>query len=258
MIKGDIPTFSCLCSRSTTICLRYVFLGESSTNIGVVTNEYQHLVSSINTSTFTLHLLNRLHCRPSTTDDLVLARLSEADLFRYARTCRSAYRVVQSYIKRAYQLHKVLEKYFSPEQTLEFRALQAQTGMLISGSTALQFLDRTTFPESDLDVYVEHQLRCKIALWLVTIGYKYKPTPKYPRPERELFAERDLPQFLSTPLERYPTAFNPSADQLSGSNYGPFRTYNFVKSHPERKIQLVTTQGAPLRAVLAFHSSTYV
>ena len=34
-----------------------------------------------------------------------------------------------------------------------FRELQLRTGLIISGSTALQFLDRTTYEGADLDIY---------------------------------------------------------------------------------------------------------
>ncbi len=39
----------------------------------------------------------------------------------------------------------------------------------------MQFFDRDTYPDSDLDVYVEHRYVRVLTDWLVNIGYEYKP-----------------------------------------------------------------------------------
>jgi len=114
--------------------------------------------------------------RPATTDDILLDNLSYKEVFRYSKTCKVAHQKVASYIRRKHKLETVLGKYFTTDQILDFRHLQAMTGMIISGSTALQFFERVLYPESDLDLYVEHRYMQPIALWLASIGYIYIPT----------------------------------------------------------------------------------
>ncbi|KAI0638623.1 hypothetical protein C8Q77DRAFT_1215387 [Trametes polyzona] len=57
------------------------------------------------------------------------------------------------------------------------QALRSRTGTLISGSCALQFFDRTVYPESDLDLYVHMQHRREVGRWLIEEGYTYAPMP---------------------------------------------------------------------------------
>lgn len=117
--------------------------------------------------------------RPSTTEDVIFDHLSAATLVWYAKTCKASYCQVQSYKCRRFRLHELLAPYFSLPQIDYLRQLQAATGMLISGSTALQFFDRVIYPDSDLDLYVEngHDFCEKIRGWLLEVGYTYIPCP---------------------------------------------------------------------------------
>ncbi|KAF9474988.1 hypothetical protein BDN70DRAFT_884268 [Pholiota conissans] len=201
---------------------------------------------------------------PSTTDDLILDRLSAAELFKYARTCKTNYKVVQDYIPRGFQLHKLLAPYFSPEQIMEFRRLQASTGMLISGSTALQFFDRVVYLESDLDLYVNHSSREEIGRWLTSIGYSFVP-------QRLNFVShmgQDETLILATfddaiaHLEPEPSTWDPWLGHefltQGGNKYiGAGCLFTFVKgiAPNERKIELITSMKSPLERILNFHST---
>ena len=51
---------------------------------------------------------------------------------------------------------RVLRQYFtSDSQMLQFYDMMSETGAIVSGSTALQLFARTSFVDTDLDVYVE-------------------------------------------------------------------------------------------------------
>src|SRR5258705_9274874 len=97
--------------------------------------------------------------RPSTTDDLILHGLSPAALIKYSQICRTTQAIAECYILREFSLKRVLSRFFSPLEIFSLRYFQARTQMFISGSTALQFFNRTFYPESDLDLYVEHRFR---------------------------------------------------------------------------------------------------
>ncbi|CAA7266123.1 unnamed protein product [Cyclocybe aegerita] len=182
---------------------------------------------------------------PATTDDSLLDNLPAADLLRYSRTCRDTYAAVSSYIRRTFRIECVLGRYFSPEEILHFRHLQAATGMIISGSTALQFFDRSFYPDSDLDIYVDHPKRKTIALWLAGIGYEYDPKQgldtldaalnHQPWWDEEKFSDSHF-------LEATPKGY-----------FGAVHVFNFKKSG--QKIQLITANLAPMDMILNFHST---
>lgn len=52
-----------------------------------------------------------------------------------------------------------------------FRALQADSGLLVSASQALQFLRRRYFENSDIDFYVGPGGATPVRAWLETDGY---------------------------------------------------------------------------------------
>ncbi|KJA24232.1 hypothetical protein HYPSUDRAFT_86192 [Hypholoma sublateritium FD-334 SS-4] len=192
---------------------------------------------------------------PSTTDDCILDALTPADMLKYSWTCKTAHSTVQSYMRRAFSVDKLLSRYFKPLDIDQFRQLQCQTGTLISGSTALQLFDRAVYPESDLDLYVEYRFTRTIAAWLLHIGYTYAP-----RPESENIQTIEVNAFRDYPPNRLNIPENPSDDIFfrtfgdAFENYeGSSAVFNFEKRSPYRKIQLITSMQPPLRTILSFH-----
>jgi len=120
--------------------------------------------------------------------------------------------------------------------------------MLISGSTALQFFDRSFYPDSDLDIYVEHLYADRIAYWLLSIGYEFVPRKQQTKDFRIGYQEihQDTPHHLHG-------FFPPESTGYFGK--GVSEVYDFRKSHPDRKIQLITSYHSPLEVILNFHSS---
>ena len=191
---------------------------------------------------------------PETTDDFLFRCLSPTELYRYSQTSKAAHHAVESYIRRAFQLEHVLGPYFTSPQILEFRRLQFKTGMFISGSTALQFFDRTVYPESDLDLYVERRFHVPVALWLESIGYDYSP-PEGSTPQSNTFT---LAQALrvNAPVDVH---FSPVPQTSTTSEYaGASFIYYFQKSDPHRKVQLMLSDSRPpIEMLLNFHSSAF-
>lgn len=150
-------------------------------------------------------------------------------------------------MKRTFNVQNIMGRFFTDSQISHFRSLQSQTGLLISGSTAVQFFERTFYPESDLDLYVEHRYCKVIALWLVTIGYSYEARAGHPD---------QLEQALgTTPWKGGPMRFL-SSSIVDYSNSGVINVYNFHKSDSDCKIQLITSRHSPLELILKFHSTT--
>jgi hypothetical protein len=85
--------------------------------------------------------------------------LSTADLLQLASTCRFAR---DSIYKSEWNINSKLRSFV--RDPIAFRSRLAQSNALISGSFALQFLERVVWPESDMDIFVEDgpgfQLMC--------------------------------------------------------------------------------------------------
>lgn len=110
----------------------------------------------------------------STVYDLVLSCFSPAQLCRLRLACKLANEAARSFVRRAYDINRHLKHFF--DDPLAFRHLQAETGALISGSNALQFLDRTFYPKADLDIYVDVRY-CEQLVKYLTLreGYVFRP-----------------------------------------------------------------------------------
>lgn len=195
-------------------------------------------------------------CRLPTTDDAILSCLSQADLMAYSRTCRQLRDTVASYNQRAYRIELVLGaicqnlflkfeidntvgQYFTASEIIHFRQLQAATGTIISGSTAVQFFDRDVYENSDLDLYVQHRTARPIALWLQTVGYLFVP-----------HQDADF-QTLEMGLDKSSERYTVDSDE---GYFDAVVVLDFKKvNHPN--IQLITSRGPPLEIILNFHSS---
>lgn len=105
--------------------------------------------------------------------------------------------------------------------------------MIISGSTALGFFDRTEYSNANLDLFVDHRFRRPIVIWLKSIGYNFLP-------RHELTS-------LSVALE-----VEPIPDQNLPTS---ILVFDFIHTNHLSKIQLITTSASPLEVILRFHSS---
>jgi len=181
-------------------------------------------------------------CRPSTTDDAIFDNLQPKELLRYSQASRTTHDAVSSYIRRNFILQRVLGRYFSDNDILELRHMQYNTGALISGSTVLQFFDRSYYPESDLDIYVRFDCRRDIALWLEKKGYTMQPYAKNPGAN------------LCDVLDEM--TMQPSDDPFYP---GSFIILEFLKNRGDikSKIQLLLANDCPIASILRFHSSEY-
>ena len=133
-----------------------------------------------------------------------------------------------------FNIDRRLRSYF-PDPTA-FRDLQAQTGTLISGSTALQFFLRTLYVQSDLDLYVQRAARFEVGRWLLATGYNFVPTGAQP---------------LSFEL----CAAWPPTDVTLGDYPGMLgvaAVYTFKRN--SKTVQVIAAVHAPMEVILMHHS----
>ena len=222
-------------------------------------------------------------------------RLSAAALVRLSSTCRTAHASIQAYIGIAFNIDRLLSRFFPTAtpgcsttcahdhthteehaRARAFRSLQAATGTLISGSSALQFFDRKVWPESDLDLYAFARHRREVGRWLLAEGYRYKPA-KFQHPNFEVEVKqcvvdrpngiysmpgvlavftfvKPLPQpgptvppmRTASPIEGVISATESEASDEEGEEGGPPK---------ELKVQIIVAKTAPMEVILGFHSS---
>lgn len=106
--------------------------------------------------------------------DRIFSLGSPATISHLGWTSRTTHALVKSYVKRAWNVDHHLGHFFF--QPRAFRALQARTGTLVSGSNALQFFDRSYYPGSDLDLYLHCGREREVGAFLLAEGYAFRPS----------------------------------------------------------------------------------
>lgn len=126
-----------------------------------------------------------------------------------------------------------------PEQLRAFNSTLRETNAFISGSKVAEFLDRSSYPAGDLDVFVTSNHALKIHSTLVVFGYKIVATSKASRPLKPCG-----PTFIS--------------DYDSHAQY-PITGIDAVLTYmsPIRglEIQLICCTNHPLEVIFAFGAS---
>ncbi|KAF8550396.1 hypothetical protein OG21DRAFT_1514062, partial [Imleria badia] len=182
--------------------------------------------------------------------DLVFGCLSPRSLIRLALTCRASYLAVAEFKTRAFNINRHLSRYFA--DPIAFRCLQARTNTLVSGSNALQFLDRSFYPEADLDLYTHSGHSFEVAQFIVEAeGYHYAP--------RETQEEdwRVATHFDGNLTQRRVTL----GASLTGHSYPTTDirdvwTFEKTNIHDEcLTVQIIEARSSPLESILGFHST---
>lgn len=184
--------------------------------------------------------------------DGIFSRISPATFIRFGRTCRVARDAVHNFCSRAFSINRHLLRFFS--DPIGFRSLQARTGTLISGSNALQFFDRSFYPESDLDLYTHPGHTREVGLWLIHEGYQFVPSPSQEGSFEELVGND-----WDGLARRYYQDID--EDMQTGQQYrvsGVQAIFSFTKiaAGKELKVQIMEAKTTPLQCILGFHSGT--
>ncbi|EJD33901.1 hypothetical protein AURDEDRAFT_177031 [Auricularia subglabra TFB-10046 SS5] len=170
----------------------------------------------------------------------VLVYLAFPELQRLARTCRHMKAVVAHSLPRLYDIDVFLAQFFG-DLSAEFRFLQACTGLLISGSQALQFLDRTRYGSCDIDLYVGALAALVVIDWLLYRGFVLLS------PRSSPFRRRTgtLPNLISHARIRGNRYFLRPGHSL----------FQFISPCGRWKVDLIVSTHSPFSAVCDFHST---
>ncbi|KZV93087.1 hypothetical protein EXIGLDRAFT_835986 [Exidia glandulosa HHB12029] len=205
--------------------------------------------------------------------DSLYAFCSPGDLCCVAKTCNGASQAVTNYLTHSVtiDLSRLLLRFFtSQEEILDFRRLQAKHQFLISGSAALQLLDRTTYPNSDLDLYLFPHDAEVVGRWLIEHGYTFSPYRRGKKTFEEALEAMPLPRTeldndelhertpYGLPGVRAVLNFKKVTKRDLGllpvtSSPGAPR-YHFAEAKTA-EIQLIIADVTPYEAILKFHTT---
>ncbi|KAG2134676.1 hypothetical protein BD769DRAFT_1443076 [Suillus cothurnatus] len=189
--------------------------------------------------------------------DLIFRDLSPRTLVRLSRTCYKINEAVTHFFQRAYNINRHLSRYFPDPHS--FRSLQARTGLIISGSNALQFLDRTFYPESDLDIYSHPGHVYEVLEWIESFGYQFAPH----RYQEEDWRTQVSPDWDGTMPRIVPRLMQEDENDIARlarySNISEVYTFKrFVVmdgEHVELQVQVIETTYNPIDTIMKYHST---
>ncbi|KAJ7591813.1 hypothetical protein C8J56DRAFT_931787 [Mycena floridula] len=182
--------------------------------------------------------------------DLLFSCLSKKDLITISKLNSVGLSMIKGYQKRAYQVNKILSRYFSSAGWVDrFRWLQARTGLIISGSTALQFFDRTVYEDSDMDLYVHESSSREVSHFLIEAGYTFVPRASQVNKTVDQVIDGD--RRASDDFLR--TAELVGDDYDEDHTHGIAHIFDFHKG--QRKIQLITAVKTPFDVIFRYHST---
>ncbi|KAF7967013.1 hypothetical protein HWV62_36235 [Athelia sp. TMB] len=198
--------------------------------------------------------------------DAILAASGLLEIFSFRRTCRLGRRATDSYTARAFSVNRSLLRFFDKPES--FRSLQERTNTLISGSFALAVLDRTIYPDSDLDLYTHPGYAPTVAEWLSQEGYRLvrrhvaadggaggsgtKSHVELDWREKVVDNWRGITQLgILEPEDDIP--FLEPYEHLSEMH--AVYTWHKCKDDQVRVVQVMSCKTCPLACILTFHST---
>ena len=153
--------------------------------------------------------------------------LGAKDLVILSQTSKAMRQEVKRYRTIAFSIGRLLSPFIPYESISSFRNVLESTGGIISGSTALRFMDRATFFPTDLNIYVFLDKAIIIEEWLLHQGLT-----------------RSMPEEEVDVADHY----RKSSDIKGVHNFK-------VSIEASRIVQIILTRRNPILAILTFHSS---
>ncbi|KAJ7135281.1 hypothetical protein C8R43DRAFT_956117 [Mycena crocata] len=164
-------------------------------------------------------------------------------------TCSLLSNVIFNVIRHYKTLVWDIDTFFQPwfrDSAATFRVLLKKCGAVVSGSQIMQFLDRTRYPESDIDIFLRVGGLVDMGVWLIEQGYKYISST--PNVYRVVWDAHQLSAKMIT-----------GQDSPAGAIKGVFNYSRYIASDTVihvQKIQLIVVDINPINHILFdFHST---
>lgn len=180
--------------------------------------------------------------------DVLFDALTATSLVRLGATNRQARAALSDYSLRTFNATKLFERFF--KDPLAFRSLQARTHTLVSGSTALQFLDRIRYNNADLDLFVHPGEQGEVGHWLTAYeGYQWAPFPwQAPDFDNEVGVTWE-PGDLNVNWPQFKSYRSKALSNVLVFKKGSEETGDL------KKVELIVSKINPFHCILDFHSS---
>ncbi|KAJ7666750.1 hypothetical protein DFH06DRAFT_983996 [Mycena polygramma] len=165
--------------------------------------------------------------------DALFAQISTQELVRLMRTCRRVYNLIK---ETCFSVPRLLAPFFGDAVEVQrFRSIQALTDTIISGSVALQFMNRLRWPGSDLDIYVHRTCPAIPVGFIVENGYTFDPRKSQ---SKDVFVQ------LTASVKDKPPSY---------LGRGIADVLDFHKG--DKKIQIIIAESTPMETIISFHST---
>ncbi|KAF7976046.1 hypothetical protein HWV62_7954 [Athelia sp. TMB] len=178
---------------------------------------------------------------------VVLADCSTNEIISFRKTCKIANKAVHGFELVAFNIDWLLKRFLdSPDM---FRKMQARTGTVIGGTTALAFFERTTHEEASMDIYVNPGHSYEVARHLTDMqGFSYHP-----------FGSANSQEFTYDSRDGESDRLEANHRQESVYAIRAIdNVHRFTKGEEGRglrEIFLIKTTRSPLHAILNSHST---
>ncbi|KAJ6507218.1 hypothetical protein C8R47DRAFT_1209151 [Mycena vitilis] len=185
--------------------------------------------------------------------DSLLVRLlsfwNPAEVFKFAGLSRITNGIMDHYITLVWDVDAHFYQWFRDSPSI-FRSVLRRSNGVVSGSHILQFLDRTRYLDSDIDIFIRIGGVFTMGRWLLSQGYSLAA-------QSEDYPAAQLDDFRSEVIKtgaRLPTPKSPQRPVKAVYNF-----QRFVASPTsiyDQRIQLIVVDTDPIKHILFdFHST---
>lgn len=186
--------------------------------------------------------------------DFILFHMAWAAILALRRSSRHMCEVVDSYmlLEHARRRRLLYLPFFDDDEQRLFLQEQANTGAIVSGSTALQLFNRAFYSGSDLDVYVTYETSIPMLSLLMRMGYRTispSTTPATTQP-----AHLSIPAIETLAHGILWASLFCGRGDYKMEGLCIYAVVNLERG--EAIVQLIVTRGQPMEAILNFSAST--
>lgn len=192
------------------------------------------------------------------TDGILRSTDSILDILAFRLTCRLARRAADVYTARAYDMNRALLGFFNDPAT--FMQMQADTGTLISGSFAVQFFERTFYPESDMDLYAHPGFAVAVGEWLHDDGYRLVSSYKHKDMTGKNWYEVHHDNWAglggcTVPESHHDNWLDDEDDQYNNPRVDDVYTWHKATGGLPLVVQVISCNRNPMHTIMSFHCS---
>ncbi|KAH8801874.1 hypothetical protein DL96DRAFT_1475866 [Flagelloscypha sp. PMI_526] len=174
--------------------------------------------------------------------------LTGLELYIFRQVSKAGLSMVDEYTGRHFTTDRVFSPFFTPEQTIDLRKIQAKFSVVVSGSAAVQFFDRVKYRHSDLDLYVDLEAMRPLASFIESAGYVFK---------NNVSQNPSLKTALAVLSDRNPPGY--FGGHPAYNNPGIREVFSFEEElspgGETRHVQMIVSKGPVMAAIFEFHST---